>query len=178
MNNRITTLTVLTWFLLQACAVPNIVPEYDSIGASPFGAYIRVQTIGDEIVMGELLYTDTVSISVLMKRRGIDSVGVQQIQYDSISNFSLVYGKAPSYAWTIPVFTLFTFTHGILLLFTAPINLISTIAVTVSAEGAYAYSKHDISLAELAKFARYPQGLPPGIGVFEFRSGRDSILNH
>jgi hypothetical protein len=49
--------------------------------------------------------------------------------------------------------------------YTAPINLIVTISITVSGETAFQYSDKNITYDILKMFARFPQGIPPNMDL-------------
>lgn len=82
-----------------------------------------------------------------------------------IKRFTLRYAKPKHYGWTIPVYTLFCFTHGIAAIYTLPINLIVTITVTISGENAFQYKQRYITYEKLNMFARFPQGIQPHIDL-------------
>jgi hypothetical protein len=52
-----------------------------------------------------------------------------------------------------------------MLVFTAPINLMVTIVVTMSSEDAFQYNEKNMSYEKLKMFARFPQGIPLNIDV-------------
>jgi hypothetical protein len=57
-----------------------------------------------------------------------------------------------------------TISHGFLLILTLPINLLVTIPTASSTRKPYhVHYPQNISWEETTKFARFPQGLPPGV---------------
>jgi hypothetical protein len=69
--------------------------------------------------------------------------------------------------------TLSTISHGFLLVLSAPAWLITTIAITASHSGtAYERYTEGGDWSELAKWARFPQGMPPGLTAAELWYGR------
>lgn len=87
------------------------------------------------------------------------------IPIQDIRRFSLKYAKTPQYGWSIPVYSLATLSHGFLLGFTLPINLITTIIVTNTGEKSFKYNEKNFSFDQLKMFARYPQGIPEHISL-------------
>ena len=156
-------LTAILVSVLGGCTVPGYLPEAEQIGENQYGSYITVNGINDSVVKGELIEIDSTRLIVLVNTDSIKRA--ETLQTKEISRFTLLYAKPKKYGWTIPVYTLATFFHGLFLAFTAPINLIVTITVTSSGMQAFQYSEKEMTYEKLKMFARFPQGLPPGINI-------------
>ena len=154
-------ITGLIAFIICSCTSPKYLPSSDKIDINEFGSYIELVRNTAPNIRGELIAIDTSKIVVLTE----DANKCVVVPVSEVKRFSLRYAKPKHYGWTIPVFTLFTATHGVGLLVTAPINLIVTISVTTSGENAFKYSDKNISYNELMMFARFPQGIPPNIDL-------------
>jgi len=85
------------------------------------------------------------------------------VPISEIERFKLRYAKSQKYGWLIPAYTLSTMTHGILLIFSATVNLIVTTSVTASGDRAYKYSNKNFTYDQLKMFSRFPQGIPENI---------------
>lgn len=153
----------LAVLIISGCSSPKYLPPAEDVGTAPHGAYIFVDRNSGPIVAGELIAVDSMKLYVWVgpgnKKYYENPIAVSR---DDIYYFSLHYARNPHYGWTIPLFTAATISHGWLLILTAPINLIATIAVTVAGESAYQYNNKDIPWEDLRMFARFPQGIPPG----------------
>jgi hypothetical protein len=91
------------------------------------------------------------------------------IEKSQVLAFTLQYAQARHYGWTIPLSSLVTLSHGAFAIFTFPINLITTIAVTGAGESAFVYKSDNMTYKELKMFARFPQGLPPNVMLSDIR---------
>ena len=74
--------------------------------------------------------------------------------------FKLRYASGKRYGWTIPTYTALSFMHGWAAMFSLPVNLLVTVAITNSGVQAFTYKNQDISYEELQMFARFPGGIP------------------
>ena len=106
-----------------------------------------------------MIAVDATSIVVLNEQLN----KCETVDRKNIEKFKLWYAEPNHYGWTIPLTLIATFTHGLWLIFTAPINLIATICISVAGEQAYRYTEKDLSIDELRLFARFPQGVPPNV---------------
>ena len=147
-------------FIISSCGAPNYLPNVDHIGTNPYGAYIKVYSELEYIIVGELLAVEEAQIYVLSES-WIDSIPV-----DKVYKYRITYAKAKNYAWSIPL----------LLAAAAPtgyggwailgsLGLLTSISATVSARRAVQYNQKQVSIDSLYMFARYPQGLPEGLDL-------------
>lgn len=161
------TIIVLFAIVISSCKAPEYLPSSDMIDVNKNGSYIRVSRKSaanieaSSIANGELIAIDSNNIIVLSKKTK-DCIIVPM---NDVKRFELKYAKPKHYGWSIPAYTLASFAHGILGIFTVPINLIVTVSVTITGENAFIYKGKHITYDQLKMFARFPQGIPPNIDI-------------
>jgi hypothetical protein len=168
-NSIITYFTAL--LMLYSCSSPGYlqnkykIPDYDKMDEAVFGSFIRIHLLTGYNVEGELIAIDNKQIIVLQEpaRRCV------QVSVSDVRKFTLHYARHKNYGWTIPVFAAASLFHGAFALISLPVNLITTISVTVSAQKAFTYSEKDMSLNKLKMFARFPQGIPSGVELSQIK---------
>jgi hypothetical protein len=148
--------------LLISCSAPKYVPKVEDIPTSTFGSLIQVKNnLTNKFVTGELIAIDeelTVILSIENNVNEIIAIPTKNIGY-----YKLRYAQPEQYGWSIPVYSLFTISHGYFAVITMPLNLLVTGGITASGANAYTYDEEQITLSELKMFARFPQGIPPSI---------------
>lgn len=153
--------------IVSSCTTPAYLPTSDRIDINPSGSYIRVLRKTNEnieasaTVNGELIAIDSNNIIVLSKRTHT----CVTVPMNDVKRFELQYAKGKHYGWTIPVFSLASFAHGLFGIFTIPLNLIVTTWVTASGESAFVYKGKNMTNDQLRMFARFPQGIPSNIDL-------------
>lgn len=155
------TLLLVSVLLFSACVTPDYVPLESGIATNTYGAYISIVTKDAGLLQGELIAVDSSRIWVLTDNDG----RCKDVADSTVRRINLKYAKTRNYAWTIPVFTLGSVLHGYFAILTFPLNLITTIAVSTSANNAYRYQARKVEPQVLSKYARFPQGLPPHLSV-------------
>lgn len=160
MRIRIIIIGCLSLFICS-CTSPRYLPSSETIDVNAYGSYIRINTNKTGNISGELISIDSTTIVVL--KQSLNKC--VSVLIKDVHRFSLRYAKPKQYGWTIPVYTLSTIIHGSMLVFTAPINLMVTIGVTMSSEDAFQYNEKNLSYEKLKMFARFPQGIPHNIDV-------------
>ena len=150
---------------LFSCKSISYLPEATEIGTNTHGAYIQSYLVDGTRFSGELIAIDTLFITVLSEK----DQRCNQYPTKEIDRYAIRYAQSKNYAWTIPVFSLATLMHGFYAIFTFPVNFITTIAVTVGAQDAFVYKRHQMPLEKLHMFARFPQGLPNGLALTEIK---------
>ncbi|TNE80736.1 MAG: hypothetical protein EP332_06885 [Bacteroidetes bacterium] len=154
-------LPIVLLLFMGSCITPDYLPSTSTIDINEHGSYIKLTNKTKPNFNGELIAIDTTLLIVLNEETGkCDTAFISEIEY-----FKLRYAKPKHYAWTIPVFSLLTITHGFYALYSMPVNLIVTISVTVSGEKAFQYSEDDMTYEKLKMFARFPQGIPPNVNL-------------
>lgn len=150
---------------LFGCKSTSYLPNPTEIGTSTHGAYIQSYLKNGKRFSGELIAVDSFYVTVLSEK----DQQCNQYPTQEIDRYSLRYAKSKNYGWTIPVFSLMSFLHGYFAVVTFPINLVTTISVTVGAKNAFVYKKRHMPMEKLHMFARFPQGLPEGLALTEIK---------
>lgn len=161
MKNNILFFLVLILCFSNCTVLPSFIPKQMDIGTNPYGSFLVVNTVKNGKLKGELIAADEEKMVLLTENKNQFETLV--IPAQQITKINLFYASGSNYGWSIPIFTLLSFTHGYFMLFTIPFNLISTITLTVNSNEMYSYK--NIDLKDISKFARYPQGLPPNIDL-------------
>lgn len=154
--------------LLSGCNPTRNVylPPVASVNRTSNGSFILVKA-QDLKVKGELIAIQDDKLFILTSTNMQKSIVT--VSVSAVKKYRIHYARSRGYGWTIPIFTAFTLTHGILMLITGPLNLVTTTIVTVSSNRAYSYDNKDITYDKLKMFARFPQGVPAGVKVEEIR---------
>ena len=136
-------------------------PKPTEAQTAAYGGWIELTYLGSEErhTDGELIAVSAESVWVLSGNEGlaIPTAGVKR-------------GKLTAYAaqkggltlWTV-VGTLSTISNGAFLIFTAPMWIIGGSLAVGGESRAPQRKSPSLAWVELAPFARFPQGLPPGI---------------
>ncbi len=161
MEHKLIILGIVLAFLSSSCKTPAYLPEAEEIGVNQFGSYITVDLTEGSEVEGELIAIDSLNIMVLTKEKDINQFLI--IPTGDISSFKLMYAQPKQYGLAIPGSVLLSISHGIFAVFTAPANIIVTSITTARGANAFTYRETDMSWDDLKMFARFPQGIPPGI---------------
>ncbi len=161
MEHKLIILGILLALLNSSCKAPAYLPEAEKIAVNEFGSYITVDLSEGSDIEGELIVIDSENLIVLTKKKDINQP--RTISIENINGFRLMYAKPKNYGWTVPGFTLASLSHGLLAVFTVPVNIAVTGIVTTRGTRAFTYNKKTISWEDLKMFARFPQGLPPNI---------------
>ncbi len=159
MKNKALVFALLPLFLTAGCWAPGYIPEVEDIDVNQYGGYLEITNAQGQTAEGELIAIDDEHVTILVDP-GTPEETLRTMAIAQMYRYRLRYAQSVGYAWTIPLFSLFTITHGWFLVLTFPANFITTIAVTVGGETAYRYTEKDISLRDLNMFARFPQGMP------------------
>ena len=163
MKTNLISILLLITLAFNACTPAKYLPKPDALDINQYGSYIVIKPIEKKPVKGELIAVDYNAIVVL-----IDSAEykkVTMVPLKQVSSFSLKFATPPKYVWSIPILALTTISHGYYAVFSAPINIISTLLVTASGINAFTYDDKEITYEQLRMFARYPQGIPSAIDI-------------
>jgi hypothetical protein len=160
MRNKIIIIGLIA-IIFSSCISPSYLPSSDNIDINKYGSYIKITRQSNANIDGELIAIDSNKIVVLSESEN----ECLTVPITEVKQFKLRYAKPKNYSWSIPAYTFFTLMHGLLLIFTAPINLIVTISVKASGESAFRYSDKNMTYEKLKMFARFPQGIPTNINM-------------
>lgn len=166
MERKHLSVILLLLIIVSSCSAPKYVPQVEELPLSTHGSHIEVQQKSKAITEGELIAIDSTGLVILA---GIETKQLRNITFDNIEKFKLTYAQPKNYGWTIPVYTAATISHGIFLIFTAPVNIAVTSVVASAGANAFTYNQKVISYEELRMFARFPQGIPPNIDPANIR---------
>lgn len=152
-------LSITLLFALVACLnnPDPRAPEVGSIPISKFGAWIVITERDGRVTSGELLAIDHGMIHVKPGARENASIPLHQISGAELYKYESDWGFG---VWGA-LGTLATISHGAWLIFSAPLWIITS-SVAAGYESYHVRLKlPDDDINELAKWARYPQGMPP-----------------
>lgn len=168
---------IIVFLLLSSCASSyQYLYNAEYYQLNPRGSYLTAKTsyTKDNALKpttgsykGELICVDSTNLYLLHKDN--EHAVISTVQLTTISQFSLKYAREKNIVWTIPVYSLATISHGWFLVFTFPINLITTAVLASKSNKDYRFTNKNFSVDELYKFARFPQGLPDGIDLTELK---------
>jgi hypothetical protein len=153
--------------LMSCVSKTPIVKNTNNYHQSPYGAYIElsVQGVQEKLVFkGELIAVDDKKIVV--RTLGKNET-VRPFALKDILSYKVYYAKNDHEdynAWGT-LMTVSTISHGWFVILTLPINGIVFAFVNSNYKREFNYSKKELPIQELYKFARYPQGLPPHINL-------------
>ncbi len=158
-------LTLLTAIMVGGCAYPSYLPTSGEIDVNQYGSYIDISSSKKTNIKGELISIDSNKIIILLK----NAQKCRVVSIKEVEQFTLRYAEPPNYSRLIPLYSLWSLSHGILGLGTLPVNLIVTISMTVSGDTDFTYSKQDMTYEKLKMFARFPQGIPLNVSIASIR---------
>ena len=163
MKNRLFFICISALLLVGGCKIQNAhyLPTKANIGINRYGSHMDIRLQSGRRLVGELIAIDTSNIILLR-----DSLyGCKVVPIRDVATFRLIFAQPKDYSAPLGIGTVSTLSHGYWLVFTLPINLITAAAVSSSSKGSVTYTQSHISLQELQMFARFPQGVPEGVGV-------------
>lgn len=153
--------------VLASCLPSRHIPSVKEIDVNEFGSYIVIKQEENKLsTVGELIAVDSSSIT-LFERKSKECIIVP---INKIEKFNLIYAQPKNYFWTIPVFTLATIPHQLLMVYTLIPSLVTTILVYDTGLHAYEYRDKHITYEELRMFARFPQGIPSCVDLESIRN--------
>ncbi len=150
--------------LAASCATPvSYLPEHEMVGQETHGALVEIEINDGGRYAGELIAVEDTALVIREETEG--RIHCFRVGLAGIKSFTLRYANGVNYGGLVPLYTLATVSHGLWLIFSAPINFLATTIIAVNASSAYELnSRRDrLSFEELKMFARFPQGLPRGI---------------
>lgn len=144
------------------------VPHRKGIATNAFGGWVSLSFWDStrQIVEGEFIAVDNDTVYVLVGDK-LDASKAADIRVARIILFN---NDAAGYGvWTI-LTSLGTISNGGFMIFTLPMTLVTGILTTVAESkrvNFFEYPEHD--WGALSKYARFPQGIPPGVNVDDLK---------
>lgn len=169
--------------IISGCTLPNYVPYSNQLGTTTHGSYIMVHLISSVRIQGELISADSAELLILSKPEDIPDAKISEIPVLSVKSFRLYFARPRNYAWAIipgvvlPLLPFpdpdnredFMIFHGFFAILTIPVNLTAVGLIYAASIADFSLDKNEVSFRDLKKFARYPQGLPPGTDITVIR---------
>jgi hypothetical protein len=153
------------WGCASSTAPKGWLPEAEDAATFPYGAWVRLQEQDEDgnksIVEGELIAVRDGSIVVLVGDRWIEirKVRVRRIQA------TYYHAKLwPLSLWST-LGTVSTLSHGLGLIFSAPLWIIVGTAATAGASHEPEEVFPKVPWESLRPYARFPQGMPEGMDL-------------
>ena len=154
-------LSVLAGALFGGGCVSNPIPDdkvlrIDQLGQSTHGLWVVVALRADTPVEGELLAADRREI--IVAEHGVVHIPLSQVEKATVC----VYPWSKAGAIWASLGLASTASHGGYLIISAPIWLATALIAGTTEHNAPLIVYPDDPIEELAKYARFPIGLPPG----------------
>ncbi len=156
----------LTLLALAACASSPIpvdhVPTAQEVGSRATGSWIAVWDRRERLVVGELIAIDRGSFYLLPERRQLVTIPVAEVDHARLEAYR---SDSSGLAIWGGLGTASTLSHGGWLLISAPAWILTSIAAGSINRHHPFYDYPDHPAEELRAFARFPQGVPPGVDL-------------
>lgn len=149
-------------------APPGVLVEPAAAQQDAFGGWVAVELVagaGRTHIAGELIATSRDTIWVLAAD-GAHAIAAPRVQRASVTGYD---SQAGAVGRAAAIGAIATLSHGIFLVFTAPAW------IATGAFGSRAQAREPVrtagphDLPALASFARFPQGMPPGLALDTLR---------
>jgi len=170
--------------ILSGCSGSKVLPRYDAIQYSPFGAQIKAKDSYGNGLKGELIAASDSGIWVLRNYHASKAVSrglsfnqeIRIVEVDSgnfyflamkdVNSYQIKYARSRKYTNFMALIPI-TFGHGIISAISLPVNFIITGSVAIAGSRAYRYDEMNLDRENLFQFSRYPLGLPEGLNTKE-----------
>lgn len=171
---KLPALLICLIFALGSCrSYPDFLPEATAIHQNVFGSEIHLKEMsfdGEgylediEAVEGELLAVadSGVFLRVLADPKESSVESYRFVERNRIEWYKIYLFQASRPAWSFPVLALASLSHGFFGVITLPINMILSGVAYGSLSDKASYTAKELPYEEISKYARFPQGLPPG----------------
>lgn len=173
----------LVTVLLGSCTIPRYVPFTENLGTGTHGSYMTVWLKSGAKVAGELIAADSNNLVLLTSTTKGQPTTLSTLPVISVDRFILQYARPINYAWGfLPAVGLplipfpdpdnrqsMMFFHGFYSILTIPLNLTAVGIIYGWSLADFRYTNLTLSYFDLFRFARYPQGLPPGTDLSAIR---------
>lgn len=134
-----------------------------------YGGWIEVTVaVGrhDSTVAGELIAVRADSVWILPENGGVTALATTAVKRGRLAHYSSGAGAVSGFS---ALGTVTTISNGAFLIFTAPAWIITGVVAASNESRAPLRDVPPLGWADLAAYARFPQGLPPGIDLAEIR---------
>ena len=158
---------MLGMLVVQACSSPKGLPKPEQLGYHTKGGHINVKMIAGGKYSGELIASYPDKLFVLLASE--NDTSLQEVSWDDVKSFALYYAEGKNQNWRIPVYSLATIFHGFFLIFTLPVNLVSTSIMAYASRNEYSFREEHLPREKIQMFARFPQGIPDGVSKENIR---------
>lgn len=167
MENKLLPGIIFTVMISGACTSAKYLPPAGNIGLSEHGSMIKVKRSTGETVKGELIALNNKEMIVLSDSNKVKRIvkGIMVIPLEEVDSYDLKFAKSSKYIWTIPVLSLISISHGAFAVISIPANILITAIVSASHASSFQYDNLEMPYKYLNMFARFPQGIPPGIDI-------------
>ncbi len=166
---------ILMLFIMitMSCRSNKYIPNTETFKDHMKGMQFYARMLDESHKEGEIIAINEIEIYLLLNDSKSDKkytiLARKDIDYANVK----IYNKSVKLKKlkTIGVFNyIANMFHGLWMLYTLPLNIITNSSVLGSAAGYnYVVYPNNISWREIHKFARFPQGLPPEITLDEIR---------
>lgn len=171
MKTKLAIMLTVMASIVTGCRLPGYLPKPENLGTGTFGSRIILSCHDSPKMQGELIAADGEQLFILVEQDRQTRL-LSTVQLTEIKHFRLKYARPVSstlYGPAIPILSALTASHGLWLIFSLPVNLLVTISVTASAARSFEYNDRNLPVSQLSLFARFPQGLPPGLSLVDFK---------
>jgi hypothetical protein len=163
LKNKISIILCLV-ILAGACtgvrAPGESVPKRKALETDAFGGWIIINPGSPEVLMGELISHTDESVFIMTNVR-LEEIAKSQIDSARLIMYNT---QALEYSLWTTLGSLSTLSNGYFLAFTFPMWLVTGIPVSTGEVRRQNYLDYpETGWSEIAKFARFPQGMPAGI---------------
>jgi hypothetical protein len=151
----------LACVLAGACArhtaPPDFLPKPQDAGRDAHGGWVELTHLATRIE-GELLAVGADSVWVL-RQRAVVALATRDVSELKVTGYAA--SKGPLIGWTA-LGSVSTASHGFFLVLSLPTWVIVGVVSTAAETNAAQLKLPRAGWADLARYARFPQGLPPG----------------
>lgn len=158
-------LTILLLLILGGCYTPSHVPQKEDLPISTKGSYIKLSGGGKKVAEGELISIDSLGITIL----NLTTTKCERYPMFELTEFKLFYAQSSNYGSFHLANSILMLVQGYGLIFTAIPYIFVGSAVSFGSYNSYIYTDKIVSIDYIKMFARFPQGLPPGISLDQIK---------
>ena len=147
---------------LSSCSSPKYLATYSTIDVNPYGAQINISLKNKKYANGELITIDSNSLILLTYNENKKLTKALTIPISDVKKIKIIYAHTPSLIGLFVVALIPVALHPGLAIFTG-INILYAGLVHEMSSELYSLRLKKEFFQNTVKFARFPQGIPPGI---------------